>query len=326
MSGSFQLNCFMILSWMLYIPLPIVFFVILWRHKGTQFWQWLLQTALYGSSVLALLLIGVWPLIWGYWAREILVIGFIVVAIKSFFNVKRVYRIRYQGLKPLFSQLMNLAIFAILIWQSAVALQGSVTPSNPISLQFPLKQGNFCVVQGGDKEIINHHYSIRAQKFAVDLVQLGLWGLSTHKPMSKKLSDYVIYEAPLYSPCTGIVLEIIDQYQDSIPFVMNDQHPAGNYLVISVDGSDVVILMAHLQKGSFQVKTGDFVEAGQLIARVGNSGNTSEPHLHIQAVRKDTGDFLFTGEGVPMVFDGHFLVRNTFATVSEQEDINFLDF
>jgi murein DD-endopeptidase MepM/ murein hydrolase activator NlpD len=57
-----------------------------------------------------------------------------------------------------------------------------------------------------------------------------------------------------------------------------------------------------MQQGSVAVAEGDVVREGQLLGTVGNSGNTSEPHLHIHA-EKD-------GEGVPIRFGGRFLVRN----------------
>ena len=70
------------------------------------------------------------------------------------------------------------------------------------------------------------------------------------------------------------------------------------------------MLLAHLQRGSVQVKAGDNVRTGQPIARVGNSGNLSEPHLHIHAVKAGSAASLLAGEGLLMLFDGRFLVRN----------------
>ena len=75
--------------------------------------------------------------------------------------------------------------------------------------------------------------------------------------------------------------------------------------------SDVILLLAHIKKGSFKIKQGDAIAKGQPLAEVGNSGNTSEPHLHIHALLKNTGDYLFTGEGIPMTFNGRFLVQNS---------------
>lgn len=69
------------------------------------------------------------------------------------------------------------------------------------------------------------------------------------------------------------------------------------------------VVLAHMTEGSVAVGEGQEVEEGQFLGRVGNSGNTSEPHLHIHAVRTGSGSIL-EGEGVPVLFDGRFPVRN----------------
>jgi murein DD-endopeptidase MepM/ murein hydrolase activator NlpD len=73
------------------------------------------------------------------------------------------------------------------------------------------------------------------------------------------------------------------------------------------------VILAHLKEGSLQVEVGDEVRPGMELGQIGNSGNTSEPHLHIHAVRGevlDLDELLFHGEGVPIVFEGRFLRRN----------------
>ena len=63
--------------------------------------------------------------------------------------------------------------------------------------------------------------------------------------------------------------------------------------------------------GNIMVTTGDIVKKGQPIARVGNSGRTSNPHLHIHACSgTDTSKILHGGNGIPIYFDGKFPVRN----------------
>jgi murein DD-endopeptidase MepM/ murein hydrolase activator NlpD len=62
----------------------------------------------------------------------------------------------------------------------------------------------------------------------------------------------------------------------------DSRYQSGNNVVIDISG-ERYLLMGHLSPGSIQVKVGDHVELGQQIAKVGNSGNTPEPHLHIQA-------------------------------------------
>jgi murein DD-endopeptidase MepM/ murein hydrolase activator NlpD len=69
--------------------------------------------------------------------------------------------------------------------------------------------------------------------------------------------------------------------------------------------------MAHLMQGSVLVKIGDRVTAGQTLARVGNSGNTSEPHLHIHAKHGGRPESMLDGEGVPIRFGGRWLIRNS---------------
>lgn len=64
-------------------------------------------------------------------------------------------------------------------------------------------------------------------------------------------------------------------------------------------------------KNSLIVSTGDIVKKGQPIARVGNSGRTTNPHLHIHAIAgTDTNKIIEGGNGIPIYFDGKFPVRN----------------
>ena len=68
--------------------------------------------------------------------------------------------------------------------------------------------------------------------------------------------------------------------------------------------------MGHLQKGSIQVKVGEIVKEGQPIAKVGNSGWTIQPHIHVQAMKMTQGSFWSAG-GLPIYFDGKNPVKNT---------------
>lgn len=75
-------------------------------------------------------------------------------------------------------------------------------------------------------------------------------------------------------------------------------------MILSCNGLQIEV--AHLQRGSVRVKVGQNIHLGDGLGLVGNSGNTSEPHLHIHAVD------LRTNEGVPITFDGRYPVRNSF--------------
>ncbi len=70
-----------------------------------------------------------------------------------------------------------------------------------------------------------------------------------------------------------------------------------------VQCEDAEITLAHMKENSIVVDTLDTVEVGDLLGKVGNSGNTTEPHLHIHAVKD--------GKGIPVTFNNRFLVRNS---------------
>ena len=90
--------------------------------------------------------------------------------------------------------------------------------------------------------------------------------------------------------------------------------PYGNSVFIHCE-SDITVVLAHMKPASVRVAAGDVLGA------VGNSGNTSEPHLHLHAVRGRVADpqhALADAEPVPLSIDGRFLVRNDRLVVSSR--------
>lgn len=74
---------------------------------------------------------------------------------------------------------------------------------------------------------------------------------------------------------------------------------AGNHLVIEDEATQLFVAVVHLQRGSIAVRPGDSVRAGQVVARCGNSGNSTQPHVHLQVM--DSLD-LRVAKGVPLAF------------------------
>ncbi|MFN4273929.1 MAG: peptidoglycan DD-metalloendopeptidase family protein [Aliihoeflea sp.] len=109
------------------------------------------------------------------------------------------------------------------------------------------------------------------------------------------------------APFAGGVAEAVDGLPDLTPPEAEPENPAGNHVVVACNG--LLVLLVHLRVGSVAVETGEAVTVGQAVGAVGNSGNTTEPHLHIHAVLEGTGSVL-TGEAVPILFDGRHPVRN----------------
>ena len=211
-----------------------------------------------------------------------------------------------------FGYLFLVVLSSYLSWEIVSAIKGKSPSQNTISLDFPLRNGSYYVLHGGNDETINGHYSVLGQKFALDIVKLNSFGVRSNKFLPKELQDYCIYSEALFSPASGTVLRAIDAIEDSPGLNIERENPAGNHLVIQVENTNRAVILAHLLRGSLQVKEGEKVGRGQFLAKVGNSGNTSEPHLHMHVVEiNGRGDFLFDAEPVSMIFDGKFLVRNS---------------
>ena len=174
----------------------------------------------------------------------------------------------------------TLAVFLILlVYQLSTSYwPGSLVDA--VELQSPLSE-EWIVLQGGGSALLNHHHFAGSQKHAIDLVpradgRLPLEGVSS-------LDRYAAFGAPLFSPVAGKIVSTDDSLPDQRPGESDYRTIVGNHVVVRADDG-FFVLMAHLQKGSVQVSVGELVEVGQELAKVGNSGNTSQPHLHVQAM------------------------------------------
>ena len=180
-----------------------------------------------------------------------------------------------------------------------------------LELSFPLNRGTYYIAHGGNSKLLNHHRVSKSQLYALDIVQLNSFGMRATGIYPKRLERYKIFGEALCSPCVGTVTFVLNDLPDMPPGEMDRAHIAGNHVVLRCDDSEVYVGVAHLMRGSVLVKAGDRVTVGQALARVGNSGNTSEPHLHIHAKRGGRPESMLDGEGVPMRFDGRWLIRNS---------------
>jgi murein DD-endopeptidase MepM/ murein hydrolase activator NlpD len=81
------------------------------------------------------------------------------------------------------------------------------------------------------------------------------------------------------APADGVVTEAIDGVRDNVPRSMNPLSALGNAVFIQHSEHEVSVL-AHFKRSSLKVKAGDVVKKGQVLGQCGNSGNSSEPHIH----------------------------------------------
>jgi hypothetical protein len=159
--------------------------------------------------------------------------------------------------------------------------------------------GDWVVVWGGHEIETNYHAADRAQRFALDL--LVLKDGATLAGDAAKLEHYYCWGRPILAPADGTVVTAIDGLRDEKIGEGNPKAPAGNHVVLDLGNSEYAFL-AHLRKGSVTVKPGDAVRAGRELGRCGNSGNSTEPHLHFHL---QTTPDLQDGEGLPVFFESY---------------------
>ena len=188
-------------------------------------------------------------------------------------------------------------------------ISGLYTHEAGINVSFPLNEGH--IAHGGNSEIINYHQrDTTAQHYALDIDRLDHLGRRASGFFPDDLTKYEIYGDTIFAPCDGKIVKVTDGL-DNVPAGVDVKtNPAGNHLVLEYQNS--LIVFAHILKNSILVSTGEFVKKGQPMAQVGNSGHTSEPHLHIHAIAgTDTGKIIKGGaHGIPIYFDGKFVKRN----------------
>lgn len=159
--------------------------------------------------------------------------------------------------------------------------------------------GAWYVFWGGRTLEQNYHAAVRGQRFAYDLVK-RVDG-STHRGDGKALVDYYCWNQPILAPADATVLEAIDGLPDQAIGTRNTEQVTGNHVILDL-GQGEYALLAHLQHGSVAVKAGQHVARGQALGRCGNSGNTSEPHLHFHL--QDAPEF-GEGDGLPVLFEDY---------------------
>jgi murein DD-endopeptidase len=141
------------------------------------------------------------------------------------------------------------------------------------------------------------------QRFAIDWMQLGPDRRQFHGD-KKSNADYYGYGAEVLAVANGNISDLKDGLPENTGSserssrTITIDNAVGNYVIVDL-GRGRFALYAHLQPGSLRVKVGDKVSAGQVLARLGNSGNSDEPHLHFQLMDSNSP---LGSEGIPCEF------------------------
>lgn len=162
---------------------------------------------------------------------------------------------------------------------------------NSTKLMLPFK-GEWTVIWGGDTKELNHHVGSVAQKNAFDIVITNEKGLS-YKTDGQTNEDYYAFGKELIAPCDGEIVLVVDGVKDNKPGELDPTYVPGNTVIIKTAKNEY-LFFAHFKQHSIKVAQGQKVTQGQLLGLCGNSGNSSEPHLHfhiqnVEAMNAATG-------------------------------------
>ena len=166
--------------------------------------------------------------------------------------------------------------------------------NTPVILPF---KGQWQCFWGGETEEQNKHIVLSNQRHAFDFVIVDSSGKS-FKDKGKVLTDYYAYGQNVYAPANGIVTDVTNGVRDNEPGNLNPFFALGNSLIIKINTNEYVVL-AHFQNNSVRVKVGDEIKRGQVLGLCGNSGNTTEPHIHFHLQNTPV---IQDGIGIKIVF------------------------
>ena len=200
--------------------------------------------------------------------------------------------------------------------QKAVRLQYTVAPievrTKVLVIGPPLKGARWVALNGCCESNGAHRPSSQtvngglyfAQRFAIDWMRLDDQGRLL-KGDASHVESYAGYGADVLAVADGTVVAVLDKLKDQTPGTLPDvksislETVDGNHVMLDLGGG-FFAFYAHLQHGSVTVSPGDHVKRGQRLGKLGNSGNTSAPHLHFHIMGSPS---VLGANGVPYVID-----------------------
>jgi murein DD-endopeptidase MepM/ murein hydrolase activator NlpD len=173
------------------------------------------------------------------------------------------------------------------------------TPS-AIDFRLPL-DGPVTVAWGGPTAEVNYHVASPGERWGYDLL-VTVDG-RTYRTDGREPADYHAYGRPVLAPAGGRIVRVRDGVPDAVPGRPDRWRGAGNHVVIEVAPGEY-LFVAHLRPGTLRVREGQLVEQGDALGEVGNSGHSTEPHVHLHLQDRPDPD---SGEGIPLRFGNTWL-------------------
>jgi len=308
----------MISTFLLQIILPLGLLVYLAFAPVKSLFAYILQIMSTGLVLLALSLVALWMLL-PWWLPY--VYGLIYLIVISF----RCIRLKSKSIWPTTSlSWFPVIILFILGGYSAYLLReailGRELPDVEIAnIQSPFGPGIYLVAHGGSRELINGHMmtldtsverfkKYLGQSYGIDIFKVNSLGFRAIGIQPSDPSKYEIFGQPVLAPCDGTVISSRNDRPDMPVPIMDVDVIEGNNVLLNCGNFE--LLLAHFQMGSVLVKAGDQLIVGDELGTVGNSGKTTEPHLHISAQKSAINSSLLSGKPMAIQINGHFYVRN----------------
>jgi hypothetical protein len=241
------------------------------------------------------------------WARTLLLLLGIAVTFSE-----RVHGIEWIGRSGLVLIVLGFVLFFV---------RGAASDREPVQLRSPVR-GRWIAVNSPADKVPSHGTHELGQTYAIDLVYAPdpsaerrfVW-----TPIARRPQTYPAFGRPVTAPADGVVVAASGWQRDhwsrdswpalvyllvegmvfrsilSVLALSAGRFVIGNHVVLDL-GDGVHAVFAHLRRGSVKVRKGDRIKAGDLLGEVGNSGNSSEPHLHFHLM---DGPRPLTASGLP---------------------------
>jgi hypothetical protein len=208
--------------------------------------------------------------------------------------------------------------------RARVAVTPESRPPEAVEVEPPVR-GRWTAYNSPADRTPSHGTHMLAQTYAIDLIGESGTGSAVARPEfavfwppARPSAEYPGFGAPVLAVADATVVHAVDRRRDHLsrtswPMIAylflvegivrslgGPDRIAGNHVVLDL-GDGTYAMYAHLQRGSVTVRPGDRVRAGRQLGRCGNSGNSTEPHLHFQLM---DGPDMSVASGIPFRFTG----------------------
>jgi len=205
---------------------------------------------------------------------------------------------------------------------SAGAAASGADPVPPTRLALPFT-GRWLTQNSPARRVPSHGTDLWGERYAIDFVAVDHRGRTADRSDWRTLFDtepperFFAFGRPILAPADATVVVAHDGEPDHaarrsqlalVPYVLGQRERlrqgiaaiAGNHVVIALADGGFAALV-HLRRGSLRVSAGDAVSTGQQLAECGNSGNSTQPHVHVQVMDRAEPS---GARGIPMEFEG----------------------